>query len=75
MQIVDNDNMNNLVKFEKDLPFCFRVFEYQSLVFMPIDINGNLYFAQYWNGEISLNFASCYNCQSDDFSDKDIKQN
>ena len=58
VQIVDNDNRNNLVKFEKDSPFCFWVFEWQSLASRSIEINGNLYLTQYWNGEISLNFAS-----------------
>ena len=67
--------MNNSVKFEKNSLFCVWVFEYQSLVSRPIEINGNLYFTQYWNSEISLNFAYCYNCHSGDFSYKNIKQN
>ena len=57
VQIVDNDNRNNSVKFEKDSPFCFWVFQWQSLASRPIEIDCNLYFTQYLNGEISLNFA------------------
>ena len=37
---------------------------------MPIEINGNLYFTQYWNGEFSLNVTPCFNYQNDIFKIK-----
>ena len=40
---------------------------------MPIEINGNLYFTQHWNGEFSLNFTPCFNYQNDNFSNKAIE--
>ena len=42
---------------------------------MPIEINGNLYFTQHWNGEFSLNFMPCFNYQNDNFSNKTIEWN
>ena len=40
---------------------------------MPIEINGNLYFTQHWNGEFFLNFTPCFNNQNDNFSNKTIE--
>ena len=40
---------------------------------MPIEINGNLYFTQHWNGEFFLNFTPCFNNQNDNCSNKTIE--
>ena len=45
MQIVDNDHKNNLMKFEKIQHSIFEYFN-GEVFFRPIEINGNLYFAQ-----------------------------
>ena len=52
VQIVDNDLRNNLVKFKK---IHHSIFEYLkiNLAFLPIEINGRLYFTQNRYGEIS----------------------
>ena len=46
--------MGMTLKFEKDSPFCFWVFEWYSFASRPTKINGNLYFTQHWDSEISL---------------------
>ena len=73
--VVDNDHRNNLVKFEKDSPFYFWVFEWQSWAFLPIEINGNLYFTQNWYGETFQKFTHNFICEKVNISDKIIKSN
>ena len=40
-----------------------------------IEINGELNFSQYWDGEISQNFTHCFHCLKANFSNKNIKWN
>ena len=42
---------------------------------MPIEINGNLYFAQNWYGETSQKFTHSFNGGKVNISDKIIKSN
>ena len=69
MQIDESDSRNNLVKFEKE---C--VFEYLNDEVWPSgQLKSMVISTQNWNGEISLNFTPCFNCQNGNFSDKNIK--
>ena len=69
VQIVNNDHGNNFVKFEKDSPLNLSIWII-NLAFLPIDINGNLYFTQNWYGETFQKFTHCFNSQKANFSDK-----
>ena len=55
VQIVDSDNRNNSVKFEKDSPFCFWVFQWQSLASRPLTSVAISISLIIGDGEISLN--------------------
>ena len=51
------------------------IFEYlnDEISLMPIEINGDLYFSQHWDGEIFINFTHCCDCLKANISYKNIK--
>ena len=54
LQIVNNNYINNLLKI---FSIPFLSIEMIKLASRLVEINGNLYFTQHWDGEISQNLT------------------
>ena len=57
VHVVNSDHRNNSVKFEKDLLFYFWVFRKYSWASLPIEINGNKFYSNFFTVKLPKKYV------------------